>query len=143
MQPFKAMRRGAAAVAVLAVLGACGDAEAVDPGVERRIDRALERAEAAEESVAGLERRIENLSERLADAEDARADLAADLDEKASRLRRALRDARVAVDGVRGAADAAARQASSALAEARQAARDLSVLGQRYDYHLKRYHGGG
>jgi chromosome segregation ATPase len=143
MQRFKPMRRGAAAVAILAVLGACGDAEALDPAVERRIEQALERAEDAEKSVAGLERRIENLSARLTAAEDARDELAAVLDAKTSRLRRAIRDARAAIDGARGSADSAAHEASSALAEARKAARDLSVLGQRYDYHLKRYHGGG
>jgi outer membrane lipoprotein-sorting protein len=100
-----------------------------------------------EAAIAGLEDRVDDLAADLADElqvvkegrnelQDRISALSDKLDKSLARLRDALAAAR---SGSSEAADAAA----SALNSAQSVAADLEVLEQRYEYHLRRYHGGG
>lgn len=93
---------------------------------------------------------IEALDERIADLEDDllsetgdRSKLDARLDALGDRLDRALERLKESLEGVRTGSAEARDSAASALANAQAVASDLSVLEERYDYHLRRYHGGG
>lgn len=140
------MRKAAALVLAAGTLAGCARAQALDPAEKERLDDARTAAAEAMEAVDDLELRIEDLEDDLEEATDVteRVDKVSQRVGKVSeRLWTSLAKLRASLDEVRaGAADAGAT-ASSALARAEQAARDLAVLGNRYDYHLRRYHGGG
>jgi hypothetical protein len=79
----------------------------------------------------------------LEHAEDARSRMVARLATLRERLWASISSVRTGLGDARSMSGAAAAEADDALARAGQVARDLSVLQQRYDYHLRRYHGGG
>ena len=102
---------------------------------------------ASVEAVEALEDRIAELETEISDdleAEGAgRAKLDGRLDRLAAKLERSLERLREALEGVRGGSAEARDAAASALSTARSVASELSVLEERYNYHLRRYHGGG
>lgn len=103
-----------------------------------------------------LEARVAELEQQLGSSEETRTTLAEQvaslgrkLDRQVTDLRESLRDLRSAVrqarSGASGAlerADAASARAGEALARADALARDLTVLEDRFNVHMRRNHGG-
>ena len=117
---------------------ACGSGE-LDSETAGDLQEARADAAQAVERVDSLEARLDALAEQLDDAVLDRKRL----NRVTERLESALADLRKALHAAESSADTAAADAASALARADQAARDLAVLEDRYEYHLRRYHGGG
>lgn len=130
------MSRAAVALFLALFMGACAAAET--PG---------EPSAETTEALASLEDRIAqleaDLEEELESGGADRAKLEGKLDDLAGKLERSLDRLRDALDGLRGGSAEIREAADSALATARSVASDLSVLEERYEYHLRRYHGGG
>lgn len=133
------MRRAAALVLAAGSLAGCARAQALDPAAKERLDDARATADEALDAVAGLEARLE-IAE--ADLEQA-GRVSKRVDEVSERLWASLAKLRRSLDEVRAEAGDAGADADAALGRAEQAARDLALLENRYDYHLRRYHGGG
>jgi methyl-accepting chemotaxis protein len=91
------------------------------------------------DAVDDLEVRLEGLEDDL----DAAGKVGERVDKVSERLWASLGKLRKSLEEVRSGAGEAAANADAALVRAEQAARDLALLGNRYDYHLRRYHGGG
>ncbi len=108
------------------ILSSCGDTTPPGPEVPTAVT----------EQISSLQDRIDVL-ETEAQREAEQAEKAAD------RLWAALGKLRKELKAGSGQLDAAGEAAQQALAAAQEAARDLAVLTDRYDYHLRRYHGGG
>ena len=133
------MTRAAALVLAAGTFAGCARAPSLDPAAKERLDDAREAAAEAAAAVDDLEDRIAALEDDLDDA----AGVKERVDRVAERLWGSLGKLRKSLDDVRSGASDAAATADAALSRAEQAARDLAVLGNRYDYHLRRYHGGG
>ncbi|MDQ3876839.1 MAG: hypothetical protein M3290_00600 [Actinomycetota bacterium] len=124
---------GISLVAVL--LGACGtsDGPSLD-SVEKKATDAAAAVSSLRAEVAGLRAEVDRVEAAKKDTlhrvDSVKKRLAAAID----RLQQANRDAK-------SSAKAASDSASSALADAQQAIRDLEILTQRFDYHLR--HSGG
>ena len=132
----------AAVTAALVALTACGGSgDSVDEA-RATADTALDQVEQLTERITSLERELSAASGALADAEAGDRDLGRRLDKATDRLQKSLGRLRKSVDAAGEAAESAAADSGSALAQAQAAARDLAVLRERYDYHLRRYHGG-
>ena len=127
---------------------ACGrdgnDAPEVTPAA---LKQAQDDAAEALSAVEGLE---EDLDEALSELEEARSEAneGADKVDKrlgylSNRLKNAIDSLRASLADVRASASGAASEVDSALAKAEQAAKDLAVLESRFNYHLRRDHGGG
>ena len=128
--------KAAALFAALALLAACGD------------DAAPARSDGSGAVQPAMEG-IDLLEDRVGEVEDRMADLDAADNRVQERLRRATRrlwhSLATLRDSLRGAKDdanSALDDAGAALSRVEEVARDFSVLSERYDYHLKRYHGG-
>ncbi|MGH2729345.1 MAG: hypothetical protein ACRDJI_01925 [Actinomycetota bacterium] len=132
------MKRVIGAALALAVVAGCGRGD-LDSSTQERLDDAATGATRALDEVDTLESRVDALASSFADVrrDDDR------IDETVKKLRQTLRDLRASLKSVRSSAGSAASDAGAALAEAQELARDLAVLEQRYEYHLRRYHGGG
>lgn len=142
---------GAARAAIVVVVAlatiACGRAEQGAPADALRAVRADARR--ALDEIAELRGELTTLRARLVEARRGRSKLKSTLDANTERLSASLERVRRSLDEVRSAsasgrdeAQAAQDRAASALAAANAAARDLAVLTRRFDYHLRRYHGG-
>ncbi|MDQ3645384.1 MAG: hypothetical protein M3345_00445 [Actinomycetota bacterium] len=137
------MRRATGAtflvVAVVLVAPACGR-EASDAQTKA----AAEQAQLLDETRAELEvltERTEELGSHLDELEAGREDAAAQLDRVSERLWASLAKVREAVSEAKSAGGAASSDADSALANASAALRDLTILENRFEYHLSQ-HGG-
>lgn len=119
-----------ALVLFVALIGACApdEAPATDPTAE---------------AIAALEDRLGALEEGLAAAESADDEATTDIERLSSRLSRALERLQGSIGKIRTRSATGADQAASALAAVSAAQRALDVLEERYEYHLRRYHGGG
>ena len=131
-----AMIRAALFVSLLA-FAACAD-EPPPPSTE-----ALEAAAEGTQAVEDLQDRVEELEADLAaalrtgdEAKDRARSVADRMERSLERLRGSLSEAR---SEAAGSADSAA----AAIARADSIASQLQVLEERYEYHLRRYHGGG
>lgn len=123
----------------------------------RARDGAPEGEPAAAAAVAALEARVADLEEQVevGGSEDVRlseqvASVGRKLERQVDSLRASMRDLRGAVgdarSGARSArerAETAAGRAETALARAEELARDLRVLEDRFNVHMRRHHGGG
>ena len=117
---------------LIALLGACApEASSTEPSAETT------------QAIAAVEDRVSDLEADLLAAEDGRSKLADRIAGLAEKLDRSLDRLKEALAGARSGSEEAAKEAASALAAANAVASDLSVLEQRYEYHLRRYHGGG
>ncbi|HEY7874767.1 MAG TPA: hypothetical protein VIG64_06555 [Actinomycetota bacterium] len=126
-----AMRVMAAAVSVAFVLPACGAGSASDDAaLVRKADDAAAAAERSLEAVEDLEAQVDTLQAKLDDARRKGAALSDRLDKATTRLWESL-------GNLRASAGDASSSASSALATAQSASRDIAVLTQRLDYHLR------
>lgn len=132
-----------AALFVLAVLAAflvaaCGPSE--EPGDPAALEEAQEAAEEANEAVADLETRVDDLVANL-DRLDAQGRSFSD---KFDRIHKDLRDAianlRESLSGARSDASEARSTADSALGEVSASLERLSVLENRFDYHMRNDH---
>ncbi|MDQ5815964.1 MAG: hypothetical protein M3516_06700 [Actinomycetota bacterium] len=131
--------RAIALVVSLAVLTACGS-DAGSGGGDAALAEARAETAAAIDEVRTLARRVDELeSKRLAE-ERSRQRMAAGLKTRIGDLARRLGDA---LASVREATDSAAASADSAVAQIGSITRDLSVLEERFDYHLRNSNGGG
>lgn len=124
-----AMRLVAAAVTVAVVLPACGSGTGSEESL-RKADDAMAAAERSLKAVDALEDEVASLETRLDDARRKGAALSSRIDKATEKLWESL--ARI-----RASTDDAAGSASSALSSAQSAARDIAVLTQRFDYHLR------
>lgn len=98
--------------------------------------------EATTAALAALEDRIDELEDELSQADSARERAQDDLKAFRKRFRSTLKDLRASLADVRSES-ATPAEVAAALSEARAVAADLEVLEERYNYHLRRYHGGG
>lgn len=133
------MTRAAALVLAAGTFASCARAEALDPAARERLDEAKATAAEAVEAVDDLELRIEGLEADLAEA----SRLGDRVDNVSERLWGSLARLRKSLDDVRAGASEGTETAQAAAARAEEVARGLAVLANRYDYHLRRYHGGG
>jgi chromosome segregation ATPase len=134
-------------IAALVLAGCVGCAQ---PGTSTgAADAARRDATEALESVDDLRAELTvqiddltTLTEKLQGDLSARDRRDAKVDDRLDRLARRLERAIARIARSLESSDAVASDVQTALAEARSVARDLAVLDQRLDYHLKN-HGGG
>ncbi len=144
---IRAMYRPLALLVAGLLLGACGVGSlgtdgASAPLADPRVDEALS-------SVALLEERIVELEEELDRRAAGQTKLRRRLDKVSKRLWGSLKGLREQLQGARAEssdasseAAAASGAAGEALTRAEAAARDLTVLRDRFDYHLRQEGGG-
>lgn len=119
------------ATSALLLGGTCTDDEPTtreDPG------------EAALAAVEDLQDEIDDLRAEIADDTDSAG---RDLRGLERDLRRAIKDLRESFRSLRAGNSQAESDAAAALARVSEVASDLEVLEERYNFHLRRYHGGG
>ena len=129
---ISAMRLVAAGMLVAVAVPGCGSGSAGDDAdaALRRAERAEAAADRSLEAVHDLEAEVDSLTERLHDAQSSDDAIRDRLDGLSKRLWDSIAKARAASNDASGSA-------SSALATAQSAARDLAVLSKRLDYHLQ------
>ena len=127
----------AAVVLSAALLGACGSGEG-----DEQLARATEQSEQALGRIGELEARLDELEGDLDSARAGNEDLTGRLDGVSGRLEKSIDKLRGSLDKLESSVAGAGADADDALGVAGEAARDISVLGNRLDYHL-RNHGGG
>lgn len=128
-----------AAVALLAsfALSACGSGEA-----DKALATAQRRVEDALEGVTELEERTTHIETELGGLRADGDDLTARLDALAAKLKERTKRLESSIAKAKGSSSAAASDAADALGTASEAAREISVLTNRLNYHL-RNHGDG
>ncbi len=134
--PPRSLLRVLVAVVATGVLAGCAGGAAEPRRSATRPDPAVEQIAELDERVAALEDALDE--ERLKDARAQRR-----LKRSSQRLWKAVGRLRDALDAARAGAAAADADAQEAAARIDDVAAELSVLADRYDYHLRRYHGGG
>jgi chromosome segregation ATPase len=100
-------------------------------------------ATSATEAIDGLSARLADVRHDVAAIKDDNAHAAARLERVTGALWASLKKLRGTVADARSGSNSALADAESALQRAESAARDLSVLTDRFDYHLRADHGGG
>jgi hypothetical protein len=127
------------ALAAVFALGACGD-ERSGP-TQADLDEARAEAAAATDAVDRLEGRLESLENELDRSAEAADAFGKKLREATKSLRVSLGDIRGSLGEIRSLATGAASDAESAAGQIGAVVRDLSVLEDRFNFHL-RSHGG-
>jgi DNA repair exonuclease SbcCD ATPase subunit len=139
--PFRILL--AAAAFFVAVSAGCGDASNPLSGSDETARRdAAQALEAIEDLRSELEADVAGLHDELEAAEGGEESLIRRLEKLSDRLDRALARVQRRFEALGGSSRTAARSAESALSEARAVARELAVLDERLDYHLKNHRGG-
>jgi predicted nucleic acid-binding Zn-ribbon protein len=143
------MKAAALAILVIVALAALG---VTAWGSSRGSDVAAEAAQAAEAQadrldaalaeIEALQERTRELETELAGIEESSGRAGSQLDRVSGRLWGSLDKLRRSVADAKSANSSAASDAASALANAGAALRDLAILENRFEYHL-RQHGGG
>ena len=130
------LRRPAMIVAALGfvVLAACGDSGSDGDVSAMTADHKAAQALAA---IDELQDHADDLSKRIADLENQRSDMKDRIERVAARLQAALDQLLESVSERKGAIDSATSAANDALTRAQSALDGLSVLENRFDYHLK------
>ena len=129
--PVSPARLAAVAVAVAGLLSACG--RGTDEA-RAAAARALDELSSLKERVSELEVALEQTSSDLDRARGAETRFSKDLDAISARLDRSLEGIKSNLSEVR---TSASEGVSAAVAEARGLARDLEVLEERFNYHLR------
>jgi chromosome segregation ATPase len=135
------MSRVAATLLVLPLLASCGTEARLDPATAQQMGEARQQAEEAQQAVAALKDQVASLESRLNDRDETSKAARARTTKVVDRLWASLAKVRQGLRDAAGSADDAAGAAASALAEAQAATKELSVLQDRFDYHLT--HGNG
>lgn len=133
---IREMSRAALALSLVVVASACA------PGTTEESSDTTEALGAVQDRIEELEDTIADLRAELDEADAARDRATDDLTTLRKRFRKSLGNLRESLGDVRSNS-ASSDEVATALAAARAAAADLRVLKERYDYHLRRYHGGG
>ena len=138
---IRAMQR--AVLLVLAALAAasfaaCGSSN--DPEPSQGSEEALRLAEDATEDIAALEERADDLAEELDKVDSDRRALASKFERIHKDLRDSIATVRASLSGISDEADSARDSAQAALGEMEDALERLSVLENRFDYHLRNDH---
>lgn len=107
-------------------------AAAAEAEMRRQLDEALD-------AVAAVEEQLAELAERVEENERETKRTATKLGRIKDRLWSSLAKVRDSVDEAEGAGAAAASKAAGALDQAAAAVRDLAVLENRFDYHLRKH----
>jgi chromosome condensin MukBEF ATPase and DNA-binding subunit MukB len=129
-----------AVLAVVATLTACARAPSVDPQAQQRLESVQADAQAAVEDVADLHVRIVRLERRLLRSQAAHRRLKRTSRAADKVLEKSVENLEAAAKELRARASAASDRGAEAAQVAAAAARDLTVLTRRFDYHL-RHHG--
>ena len=131
--------RAIALVGSLAVLTACGSDASSGRGDVALAEARAEMVAAIDE-VRALARRVDELESERVTQERSRQRMAARFKARIGDLAGRVGEA---LASVRESTDSAAASADSAVAQIGSIARDLSVLEERFDYHLRNSNGGG
>ena len=137
---IRTMKRALATLLLILALGACGDDSPT--GALLKDTEARELASDSMRAVDLLEERAGELEAELEELRSGRSEAADRLETVTQRLWSSLSKVREALAEVKDGNAAAASEASSALSQASSAARSLTILENRFEYHL-RQHGGG
>lgn len=133
----------AIALAVLAATGAWLWAQReADAGVGAA-RTATARAAAAEAAVAELSTELDRLEDRLGAATEDNGRFAARMERVREALWSSLQSLRGELAQARAGSKEALAGVGAAASEAQAAARQLSILEDRFEYHLRADHGGG
>jgi hypothetical protein len=132
---------GLVALVVLLAGTSCGQAELAD--ARRDASGALEQVQELEGRVAELESALRASDAQLDGLVSSKAEFDEELKRLGRRMGRGIERLRAAVKDARQQVSSAGENAVAAVARAAELARDLAVLENRYDYHLRHYHGGG
>ncbi|HWL66308.1 MAG TPA: hypothetical protein VNP73_10080 [Actinomycetota bacterium] len=139
--PWRGLLMGA-----LAVTAAAGIAWAAVPrpaSSDPDLTAVRTQAAAATEAVARLEAQVADLKADLRALDRSGDRTGARLGKATTALWGSLDRLRTSLKDQRGATSAANQEALAALERAESAARNLSVLEDRFEYHLRSDHGGG
>lgn len=131
------------ALALAAFVGAALWSRAEANAGEGAARSATARALAAEEAVADLQRELNGVESRLDDLTADRKQLSGRLERVSTALWDSLRRLRGDVAAAADGSKSALARVEDAAADAEGAARQLSVLEDRFEYHLRQDHGGG
>jgi chromosome segregation ATPase len=129
--PVSPVRWAAVAVAVVGLLTACG--RATDEA-RAAASRALDELSTLRDRVSELEVALEETAEELGDARGVEARVSKDIGDLSGRLDRSLERIKANLSEVRSSSS---EGASAAVAEAQGVARELEVLEERFNYHLR------
>lgn len=132
-------RATALLVVVAALLAACGD-EGDTSAARDELAGVVATADEAAEGVATLTTRVDDLTSELDDLRSAGEDASERLKALRKKLNDALADLRASLKEATRAGDGAAASAASAAARAAELARELTVLEDRFNFHLKSDH---
>ncbi len=132
---MRTMIRASALVLVALIFVACGDKDPA-PATAEQLEAARAETQEALDAVDDLEGRFEELRTDLQASKKDSDDIAKELKDTIDALRADLKT-------IRNSSSSAADSAAAAAAEVAEVVRRLTVLEDRFDYHLRRYHGGG
>lgn len=137
---MRTMVRALCLVALLFV--ACGD-DTPAPASSEEVEAA--RAETAEiaELAEQLEQRVAELQAEIDHASTREEDLGTELERAVEKLTGSIDKLKSSLGRTRDSTSEAAAAAASAAAQIGEAVRRLTIIENRYDFHLRRYHGGG
>ncbi len=143
IRPMKAAAVAALVMIALAALivsarGSAQPSEATQAAAQAQ----ARRLEAALVQIDGLQERTVELEAELAELADGRQATGTQLDRVSGRLWASMAKLRAALAKARSTGSSASSDAAAALANASAVMRDLSILENRFEYHL-RQHGGG
>jgi TolA-binding protein len=130
-----------AGLLVVAPVAACGRPDDDVLEARRAAEEATERADELESRLETVTAAVAATQQDLDIETQDRSALARRLVRAAQGLRKSVRQVREIVDEGRQSSETAASNAASALAEVREIAHSLAILKNRYDYHLRQYHG--
>ena len=131
------MTRALALLFVALTLVNCGrDAPETDGATTETIEAAADALEAVDE----LEAQTDELAADIADLRSDRKALAARVGKISGKLRAALADLKTSLRDIEDDVDGATATAGDALARIGGVARDLEVMENRFDYHLREGH---
>jgi predicted nucleic acid-binding Zn-ribbon protein len=133
-------RRAWAVAAAAATLTACGRAPSVDPEAQQRLEEVRDEAQAAADDVADLHVRVVRLERRLLRSQSAHRRLQRALSTQEKILEKSVESLEATTKELRKSSTIASDRANEAAEAASAAARDLTVLTRRFNYHL-RHHG--
>lgn len=133
------LRLGRASLLLMAAAlsSSCGVAGGLDAATERDLAGARASAKEALARVERLEDRLTEVEAVLRSARSERAAVERLVRRRAERLGAAVTRLRSSLEELRAKGSAVAEDAARALATATAAARDISVLTRRFDYHLR------